>query len=753
MAHTRELAPKRKSRLQAIMEAEEVTDELLSAQVQEWSETLDLSSDWTTRSAYDSCLILVTSDELDHLYAKFVRPSDPTFPPVLWDVPTPRKLTEALTRFLLYKLKHTRGHHSSGLVRVKSFRDWARRVCFISAYNIIGFGGKGKNRPASVLRGELIDRSDSQWQAVVVRFVESTAVKYGLPTKRAKGSFWGPSELALVVRGVESKMLTYPASAESFLQVKVAGQLGLTCGVRTGAMAYSGPKHSGSERRFLMEDKVSFIQTERGHYAMEVEFVVLKGLSKAGQDESEFTPRLPPVTKVGNLQVEAQSSIIPLLVYRRSLYEVVNGARNVFSSIDEFLESESQHFFVLERDLPLLRKMLRKGGTHSNEALSANSLNDKHHAIATFIRLPRSRLYNYRKYHGAVTRAAFGPDGQRVVLNHRVTGDVGRTHYSRGVGDLPAAQTVLDENPTAEARIRDAGLREREKDSPAVRAMLDLRRCGVVENFDGITATPEEIAEAAATDARYQDLASSLDNLKASRALTDVNPGLDEQIKDATRQLAAHKSRLGTVIKRRKHRQSQKSVVYSGGTVQEFAEAKAAVDKLRSSLPLIMTATTARSDDFSSLWPTEIEPVVDGEAPLIERMEEDETLDAMQWVVTDLETATSERDSVQHPMSNWGFDGTTSGGVENEDDESDDEEDEDDDLPLVFWNDHDEAPDSSSPEELAALRASYMRATYRLLTVNQSRESITNFMVTNGYCPICPMDEVGVQALVNCGFP
>lgn len=754
MAHARELVPKRKSRLQQMMEEDTVTDATLNAQVTEWAETIDLSSDWTTRSAHDYSLILNTADELDYFYQKYCLPSMPGYPPVMWDVPHPSHLTNVLTRYLLFKLNNTRGHHPSGKVRVKSFCDWARRLVFIAAYNIIGFGGRGKNRPYSVLRGEMIDKSDSQWQAVVVRFVQSTAVKYNLPTKRHKGMFWGPSELALMVRGIESKMLSLPGSAESFLQVKVAAQLALSCGVRTGSMAYSGRVHSGATNRFLMEDKVSFVQCEPGHYAMDIEFVVLKGLSKAGKDEDQFTPRLPPVTRISNLPLEAQSSIIPLLTLRRSLYHVVNGRNHVFTSIDEFLECRSMHFFVLPRDMPLIRKMMRKGGTHSIAPLTANSLNDKHKHIAHSLRLPRPRIYNYRKYHGSVIRATHGSEGQRVALNHKVQGDVGRTHYSRGVGDMPTAKTVLDENPDVESKFKDAGLRDREKDSPAVRAMLDIKRCGLAENFDGVTASSEEIDAAAAADGRYQTLLADLTKLTEDRMATEANPGLDDEILNAKQQLAAQKSRVGTVVKRRKHRENLKSVAYTGGTVREFAEAKAAIDNLRASPPLLLTATANRNEDFSSLWPTATISIEDGCAPFLERMEDDETLDASSWAYLD-EATTVVREDVQRSAATYGFDGKTSGGVENdeyENDESDDEAEDEDGPAPVCWSDYSEGRDST-PEELRAARAEYMRRTYRLLTVNAVRETIANFIVEHGYCPLCPLGEVGVQPLVNGGNP
>ncbi|BEI84428.1 hypothetical protein CcaverHIS002_0410320 [Cutaneotrichosporon cavernicola] len=796
---------KKPSRLQRLIE-DGLDEKVLAEHFSDFIVAASNSVDYSERDANDLAAILRAADELDAYYTTIFRNEASDAPADMWSVATPQALTMILTSFLFFKIKHTTGQDKSGKIRSTTLRRWAKHLMFIASYNIAGHGGFGKGRDVSILHGQLVDKADSQYQAVVKRFCKSTAADLALPRNTIEPSFWGPSELCLVGRACDLQALSDPNRAPDAIQVKVLGQISLGTGVHPGGVCAQGAPSSTDA---FPEGNIVFFQHKRHFYDMEMDLVHLKGLMDPLAQDVPFKPYLPAVNRLQNLQLEAQAGVLAILISRGVLYAQIDGARVYFCSVDEFAESTA-HEFRVDSALPFFRTVNLAGQT-LDSAVTTSQMNAKHSAIVNPVRLAGGKLYNYRKYHGALVRAGYGREAQATALNHGSTRDAGRTAYSRGVGDTSFASAVIGEFNEGDTdvlnKLQSSGVLKRERDGPAVQALIELRKKGIAGDTSSVHAPDSDVQALADADEAYGVLSRRVDELTAKLDDKTIHvPNVKRELKLAVRHRNDRKKALRNNLERKLLRTRIRDYQFPGATLDEFADARQAMGKIRSSLPLILLPQDDKDPlGLEGVWPASAAlpngtqthfGVEDDAASDAEESDDD---DEGPSYFHDLEGKSVVH--MQDRLSNEGINiakasskpartkRTTSDGArqtaplplrrgassadaspaprppapplsrgpilgrpsyargQNPTPEQ----------PRMAWDDlvnrsdawtEDTEPGGvDDPATVARARLDLMRKYESLLRVPRNKQAIVNFVATAGWCPYCRLDEVGTHAI------
>nr|XP_031859943.1 uncharacterized protein CI109_004550 [Kwoniella shandongensis]KAA5527015.1 hypothetical protein CI109_004550 [Kwoniella shandongensis] len=605
-----ELLPKKRSRLQMVLEHPESID--MESYFRDVQDMRNAAADWTS---IDDALFrryIGMADDLVRWYAVIWLPEHTDYPASLWEIWTSQDMADLLAAYLQFRMAHTVGRHPSGKIRVKTLTAWSKQVLYVAAYNLIGRGRLQGPRQESVMTGTLPDRSDSLW-ALLRGWCHAYSAKHDLPHQMPLHEYFGPPEAALIIRRLEQKMIQSPQRAAVTIQTKAAINMMLCTGVRPSALGTPAMVTSTNAMHFLEESSIAVSQPHRGVYDVEVDFRWLKGFSSHQHEISNFRPVLPAVTKVRNLQHEVASTLIPMLVHRQVLCCRTRDGEYIFRDMSDFLESDARHFYVTTSSTDALFRQSDTHGDLSKKPLRAADIQRRMLEVALEIRLPNARAYAFRRNFGDIAMITQGTDGQRVALNHYGRDhDAGRVVYSHGVSDMNLPRVILGEFGTgdedAQRRLHASRYYDRQTDSRAVQTMLRLHRQGFYRLADAIARpSDEELSEELDLDPQYKRLDDVLTAVAANpNAYTELQHDIKE-IRRRWRELRRNaekriQGRKGRAL-RRQNELGQQAV---DGTILQYRIAKSALDGISSSLPLILTHhngdTLEDEADFEAFW-------------------------------------------------------------------------------------------------------------------------------------------------------
>lgn len=126
---------------------------------------------------------------------------------------------------------------------------------------------------------------------------------------------------------------------------------------------------------------------------------------------------VPAAQRAEDLQLEAASSLLPLLIKRGTLHTTTADGQVVFfSDLDHFLQSKARSFRG-GGDEPLFREF--SGDSSFTELVATQSnLKARLDSLALEAGLPAPRPYNWRNYVGDAVRVVFDEVAQKAALHH-----------------------------------------------------------------------------------------------------------------------------------------------------------------------------------------------------------------------------------------------------------------------------------------------------------------------------------------------
>ncbi|WRT68432.1 uncharacterized protein IL334_005408 [Kwoniella shivajii] len=626
-----ELMPKQQSRLRSVLDNPdpiEATDFF-----KEVEQMRNKAADWTSISDKTFRQYISFSDDFDGFYDLVWRKQFPDAPIDPWTMDDSQAMADIICGFLLFRLRNTLGRHKSGQVRSTTLEAWSKNMLYLAAYNLIGRGTLATARDYSVMTGKLPDKSDSLW-SLVRNWCSAASAALCLPHASPEYEFFGLPEAVLIIRRIEQIVVQTPRRVHSLIQTKAAVQLLLTLGIRPSSLGRPSATTSVNAKMYLEENNVSFIQIAPGVYETKVNFRWLKGFSQQKHGIANFAPVLPPVSKVQNLQLEFASTIIPILIHRQKLCCQTEDGEHIFSDIDEFLSSDSRHFYVTEKSEDSIFRQVTTSGELSATPSSAGDIQRRLKEVAVEIRLPNCKAYHFRRNVGDIARIISGREGQASALNHFGRDhDVGRTVYSHGVEDSILPRVVLEEFKDSDGeaikKLEASRHHLRSLDGRAVQAMLRLWREGMLQVGDIIDPPEEdEIQEELYREPEYSEMAKAIEILEEA--------GEDQNNSEDYIQLQKRNRYLRRRARKRVVKRKEGAVVRSEGsgsravhgTQLEYKSAKTALDHLRSSIPYVLSHPIGSdpSGDFDRFWETalRITPQAPGdEAPYMIHLEDE----------------------------------------------------------------------------------------------------------------------------------
>ncbi|WOO84885.1 uncharacterized protein LOC62_06G008396 [Vanrija pseudolonga] len=397
----------------------------------------------------------------------FYRRINTHLPNNMWEIPHSTDLANAIEAYFNTRLQYGPEEKAS------TVRRWALCVLCLAEYHILG-GDPETNGVRAAFDGVTPSGEDSLGQLIVKQVVPIIIRRHRLPDRPERLEFYGPSEATLVVRHLESEVLANPKDAVELLQMKALNQLCLSVGPRTCSLLESSYAfmRCGNTRKFLSHGCLTIHQDPRNYYTVEVNVEHLKLYDGTVDTSVNFSPRIPPVTKPGNLLLEFASSLIPLAIHRKSLYTVRKGTKHFFHTLEDFRDATDKTFYLSEPHFPFFREV-DEHGQLSNEALSYDTAAKHTEITALCINLPASKLKNYRTYVGDLADSVWGSKTQYLVINLGTPGDAGPA--STSIADIPVAAAVLEEydllpKDTHEKIMCRLGMLHK-NDSPAVSAV------------------------------------------------------------------------------------------------------------------------------------------------------------------------------------------------------------------------------------------------------------------------------------------
>lgn len=780
MPHLSEIQSKRKfrPRLKDVIDSLDFDGVEFARDLESFIDTAAHANDYTGRHPIAVLRILSVAEEFDYFYDNVFRRMVPDAPARPWDVAEPEALTIIIEHYLTIKILNTKGQHHSGRVRAGTLHQWGNAIMFVAAFNILGYEGHINRRPPWIMKGRLVSKADSQYVAIMERYVPTAIGRFNLPQLQTEKKFWGPNELSLVVHGCDARIMEVSIRASALVQLKAATQLGLTTGIRSGGIA--SPGRHGAPTHYLAENRLLFTQYSPGEFTLDVDYVWLKGLNKVTMPETHYTPRIPPMRRLANIQLEPQCSILPLLISRGVLFYDTPEGRVFVKDIDHLERCTAMHLRVVST-LPLCRKVDVAGDVF-DKPLDATQLNVTHREMAKILRLRLARFHSYRRYHGSIALATSGEQGQQKHLMHHP--GVGVTTYSHGAGDTAMSSIILDEfgPEDSESKIKLAAsrIKRRERDGDAVQAMIDIQRKGLCRQFSGTSLTADE-REHLKSDPVYQTLITEAERQKQMFSDTVINPPAERAYKEAKTRASVRMHKLVTDASRRLSRAQSalNASKFDGATIAEFESAYQAVTRLRNSVPLPLTSTTLDATwNLSQLWPTtppvvEQTHVTDLYCP--PETDEDGTGEELQPNESDIYDdggPTAARSSHFEDIPGNNVLAMNSRARKNQeaffaseraeeqhsrflDNEGEMAPEDSDDMdgefiqPESAWAESNDDGSFDPREDVIRARFAYMRFNYNALRSRDSRNLLDDFVTKNGWCPFCHLHVLGTHGLVN----
>ncbi|WOO81059.1 uncharacterized protein LOC62_03G004587 [Vanrija pseudolonga] len=172
-----------------------------------------------------------------------------------------------------------------------------------------------------VLDGRNGDKSDSLRHLVQDLWVNSSIRDLGLHRFQKGYEPWGAGEGTVLTRRLELKMLGRPGDG------------------------WVPEMRLSTSRHFKLSD-VAIHQQRRGYYDIELNLTTLKNHDADHTAGVEFKPYLTAVEKLGNIQLELATSIIPQLIHEGVLYARTRRGRKLIKDMDAFLRSDAAEFYL-----------------------------------------------------------------------------------------------------------------------------------------------------------------------------------------------------------------------------------------------------------------------------------------------------------------------------------------------------------------------------------------------------------------------
>jgi len=587
-------------------------------------------------------------------------------------------------------------------------------------------------------------------------WVNSTATTLDLPRELSASEHWGKAEAAMLFEWIDEKMLADFRRAPYQLQLKAIHQICLCLGLRTGSLV-PGPRNKdaeGNKKDILLRSNITIYQRKRGCYELNIDLRHLKNFTAVKHLPTLIQPVIPPVQRASNLQFEPISSLVPLLLSTRSIYVLDDdGTKRYLADADEFCESTAYRFFV-EGDEAVFKDSFERGRSLSSAPLSAVSVATATSKLAFEVCLPDGRVYNWRHNAGNVMRIIGGKDKQAIALNHGQGMDAGSRHYSTGISNIPISRYVLGEFNPADAGARDkleaSGYLDRLRDSRAVQSVIlsqREKRSGTVSHTT--VAVNASLDEVIATD-------EILHHLQLERDTLDANATSEERANSRRKVNYRMTVLRNAEYKKIKDKRNAAWRKHPGGSVEEHEKAEAIINRLIEGLPRLLrqpypesAQAAAPSDDhpLRLLMGTEPGPE-DVEDDFLEDEEGEEQYIQRNFDQIRAQGAQAHSGSVI-PLNQKGFDEHqllrhVSNVCRQRQKKAEDE--------TISVTEAEtgamiEEGNPDDPDRVIALRHDLIRKNFDLVCGRvDAHTTFKNFVRQNGYCPICPIGEVGVCA-------
>lgn len=231
MVRPSELLPaKRSSVHDAIMNAtSEEIDSLMNGLIK----SVESAEDWTSRDPHAYRMMKQTEAQFISFYAKVRLSQSPPWPEDPWAARTSYVLRDRLGAYLLFRLKHSKGHDASGYVRQETLNTWASQLLIISSFHIRGAGSTGQERYIEAIKGCLPDASDCLGD-LIRAWCLSTGDKLDLPRRLKKLGFYGRYEVGLLLETADALIAQSVSRGTHLVQLKSIVQMLFTTCCRPG---------------------------------------------------------------------------------------------------------------------------------------------------------------------------------------------------------------------------------------------------------------------------------------------------------------------------------------------------------------------------------------------------------------------------------------------------------------------------------------------------------------------------------------
>ena len=412
---------------------------------------------------------------LTHFTLRIGESSIPKAPFDLWIAKDASRLSDRLCAYLSLRATLTTGQDPSGKICKDTLRGWARNVFFIAVYNVLGAGSEGHQRNKTALYGVLPDRSDSL-ASHLKRFVNSYTTANGLPRHRKPVEFYGRLEAALLLDGIDRRLLEKANGGARDVQLKFVIQMTSRLCIRPVSVTTTAVGQA------LLQHDATIQQTEIGFYDITLLILTDKGFSQATNKSPARYQTLEAVQRLEDLRFDTATTLIPLLIIRLDLYELDPYTRQsrYYDDIEQFISSRSSTFHVKESGLALLRQAATsaKMGKEAlgDGSLTAASLYKMLMDLGQEVGLARCFVYCFRHGHGDRMRVAGGIEMAKDGLNHDLDDDVTRTSYSNASDDVRSSNLLLldfaDPNDPLKRRLEASRYFKREQMGRAVQAVV-----------------------------------------------------------------------------------------------------------------------------------------------------------------------------------------------------------------------------------------------------------------------------------------